>query len=248
VTFAGATGELILKDPAGFTGTISGLTGNTVASTSDQIDLTNINSASSPHLSSPPSYNPIANVTTLVVTDGTNTDTLKLAGDYTGSTWNFSPDGSGGTIVFDPPAATVAGNDGLSPQSLVSLGRAAFHASLGDLVSTSDNGAGAIAKAAGSPRPLGGPGSENIAVDNGLLGGHGSDQFVFNANFGHDIVNDFNAGIDMTHFDQPIFQVVADMLSHTVETGLDAVIPPDQSHLVTSIDGQKPLGDFIVHA
>jgi VCBS repeat-containing protein len=94
----GATGRLVLADPAEFNAEIKGLNPN------DQIDLTNINSTTA-HVQSI-SYDSSTNITTLVITDGTNTDTLKLVGDYSGSTWTFSNDGSGGTIMVDPPAST----------------------------------------------------------------------------------------------------------------------------------------------
>ena len=76
VAFAGSTGTLILKDPAGFTGTITGLMG------SDAIDLTNINWATGPHLQQPVSYDSSSNISTLIITDGQTTDTIYLVGDY----------------------------------------------------------------------------------------------------------------------------------------------------------------------
>src|SRR5262249_41315496 len=36
----------------------------------------------------------------------TSTDTFKLAGDYTHSTWSLATDGSGGTLLADQPAAS----------------------------------------------------------------------------------------------------------------------------------------------
>jgi hypothetical protein len=81
-------------------GTISGLTG------SDQIDLANINWQTAQV--SGVSYSATANVTTLVITDGRHADTILLVGDYTNSTWTFSSDGKGGTIVVDPLKTVVA--------------------------------------------------------------------------------------------------------------------------------------------
>jgi hypothetical protein len=100
VAFTGSTGKLILKDPGNFSGTISGLTG------SDQIDLANINWQAA-QVSSV-NYSSTTNVTTLVITDGQHTSTILLVGDYTNSTWTFSSDGSGGTIVVDPLKTVVA--------------------------------------------------------------------------------------------------------------------------------------------
>jgi serralysin len=39
------------------------------------------------------------------VTDGTNTTTLDFNGSYTLANFKFASDGSGGTIVYDPPAS-----------------------------------------------------------------------------------------------------------------------------------------------
>jgi hypothetical protein len=43
----------------------------------------------------------------LTVSDGTHTANIRLQGDYTGSAFTISNDGSGGTLVVDPPAAAA---------------------------------------------------------------------------------------------------------------------------------------------
>ena len=102
VTFgADAAGTLILRDPTGFTGTISGL------SSTDHIDLANISYEIASLYSI--TYSLSANITTLVITDGTNTDTINLLGNYTIDTaWHFSDDGHGGTIVSDAPVSPIS--------------------------------------------------------------------------------------------------------------------------------------------
>jgi hypothetical protein len=95
VTFASSTGTLILESPSTFSGEIFNFTGNGSLSGSDQIDLTNINFKSVKD-----SY---ANGV-LTVTDGTNTDKLDFNGSYKLANFDFASDGSGGTIVYDPPA------------------------------------------------------------------------------------------------------------------------------------------------
>ena len=103
VQFANSTGELILKDPGQFTGTIAGLTG------SDQIDLTNISWNSEAHPTVTPSYDKSANITTLTIMDSQgHIDTIKLVGNYMGSSWTVSSDGNGGTLLVDPPASADA--------------------------------------------------------------------------------------------------------------------------------------------
>jgi VCBS repeat-containing protein len=99
ITFAAdAAGTLTLKDAADFTGTISGFSSN------DQIDLTNINYSIASVSNA--TYSSSTNITTLVITDGTSTDAIKLVGNYTINTaWHFSGDGHGGTLLTDSDVA-----------------------------------------------------------------------------------------------------------------------------------------------
>jgi hypothetical protein len=95
----GASGELVLGDPTHFYALISGFGGN------EKIDFTNITSATAQVSTS---YDLGTNITTLVITDGMNTDSIKLVGDYTKSNWTLSFDSVyGGTVVVDPPASTT---------------------------------------------------------------------------------------------------------------------------------------------
>jgi hypothetical protein len=102
VTFAASTGMLKLDTPSTFTGKIFNFTGNGTLSGSDQIDLTNIN------------FNTVkdryANGV-LTVTDGTHTDKLNLNGSHTRANFSFASDGSGGTIVYDPPVSMPSSQD-----------------------------------------------------------------------------------------------------------------------------------------
>jgi 20S proteasome alpha/beta subunit len=101
VQFNGPTGTLILDHSAGFTGQISNLTGTGTLSSSDQIDLKDIafNAATTTV-----SYSGTSAGGTLTVSDAQNhTANIALAGNYTGSTFTLSSDGSGGTTVIDPP-------------------------------------------------------------------------------------------------------------------------------------------------
>ena len=98
VTFAGATGTLRLDHSSTFSGEMFNFTGNGSLSGSDQIDLRNIK------------YNSVhdsyANGV-LTLTDGSD-DTAKLNfnGSYTLANFKFANDGSGGTIVYDPPVTS----------------------------------------------------------------------------------------------------------------------------------------------
>jgi hypothetical protein len=98
VTFQGSTGKLQLDDAPAFSGKIFNFTGNGTLSGSDQIDLKNIN------------FNSVKDTYAngvLTVTDGQG-DTAKLNfnGSYTLANFKFASDGSGGTIVYDPPVST----------------------------------------------------------------------------------------------------------------------------------------------
>ena len=100
VTFAGITGRLILDDAQAFTGEVSGLTG------SDALDLTNL------------SYGPNTRATfsgnaaggTLTVTNGTQTASIILQGNYLSSSWTVSSDGHGGTLIVDPVTSSAPSN------------------------------------------------------------------------------------------------------------------------------------------
>ncbi|MGB9116229.1 MAG: hypothetical protein WCC91_13275, partial [Bradyrhizobium sp.] len=94
VTFSSSTGMLKLDSPSTFSGLIFNFAGNGSLSGSDQIDLKGIN------------FNSVHDSYTngvLTVTDGTNSAALDFNGSYTLANFKFASDGSGGTIVYDPP-------------------------------------------------------------------------------------------------------------------------------------------------
>jgi hypothetical protein len=92
---AGATGVLELAQSTAYTGTVSGFskTGATA------LDLADIAFASG---TTTASFSGTTTAGTLTVTDGTHTAKIRLAGNYTASTWTVSSDGHGGTTVVDP--------------------------------------------------------------------------------------------------------------------------------------------------
>jgi hypothetical protein len=98
VSFAEGTGTLVLNDPSGFTGQITGFTGTAPdAAHSDVIDLVGINYNSSQFAET---YNSTTGV--LTVTDGTHSASITFD-DFNG-TFDLASDGNGGTDIFDPPA------------------------------------------------------------------------------------------------------------------------------------------------
>jgi hypothetical protein len=93
---------LKLDSPATFNGVIFDFTGNGSLSGSDQIDLKGIN------------FNSVNDTYTngmLTVTDGTHSAALDFNGSYTLANFKFASDGSGGTIVYDPPVSTGQGSN-----------------------------------------------------------------------------------------------------------------------------------------
>jgi hypothetical protein len=108
VTFNGSTGTLRLDHSSTFSGEIFNFTGNGSLSGSDQIDLRDIN------------YNSVQDSYAngvLTVTDGSNTAELSFSGSYTLENFKFASDGSGGTIVYDPPAPTPSSQNTTSPNA-----------------------------------------------------------------------------------------------------------------------------------
>ena len=94
ITFAGS-GALVLYDSDSFSGTIAGL-----SDANETIHLRDMNFASMTH-----SYTSTgASAGTLTVTDGADTATLALIGQYTAASFHFAADSNGGTYLWDPPA------------------------------------------------------------------------------------------------------------------------------------------------
>ncbi|TYO61580.1 family 16 glycosylhydrolase [Bradyrhizobium hipponense] len=103
ITFKASTGNLVLDHAAQFTGTLLGLTGDGTATNSNHIDLKDI--AYGAGTSESFSGNTAGGVLTVV--DAQNhTAHISFVGDYTRSTFNLSNDGTGGTLVIDPPKAS----------------------------------------------------------------------------------------------------------------------------------------------
>jgi hypothetical protein len=116
VTFAASTGELVLSNPSTFTGEISGFTGNGTLAGSDQIDLKGLSDSGLTD-----SYSNGV----LTLTSGGQTDKLDFNGSYVLANFSFASDGSGGTIVYDPPVspASTAAPTGGRPQANLALFR-----------------------------------------------------------------------------------------------------------------------------
>ncbi|MGY4607006.1 Ca2+-binding RTX toxin-like protein [Bradyrhizobium sp. USDA 4474] len=118
VTFKGGTGTLILDHSTQFTGAVYGLSGNGDSSASDILDLKDISFAAGTKTS----YSGDATGGVLTVSDAQNhISHIILVGDYTHSTFNLSADGSGGTLVIDPPASNFDFSRAVAPQTVETL-------------------------------------------------------------------------------------------------------------------------------
>ncbi|WBL77801.1 hypothetical protein I3J27_33125 [Bradyrhizobium xenonodulans] len=61
-----------------------------------------------------------------------------------------------------------------------------------------------------------------------LTGGAGPDMFVFRPNFGTNTITDFNVINDVLQLDKSIFLSISDMLNHSTNTSVGAVINDGQ--------------------
>jgi 20S proteasome alpha/beta subunit len=238
VTFGGPTGTLVLDHASTFTGQIFNLTGNGSPSGSDQIDLKDI--AFGPGTTV--SYAGTSSGGLLTVSDDQNhTASISLAGNYTASTFSLSADGSGGTVVIDPPVKHDLASGTLS------FGNA-------DSADQSVTQSYAVAVATGAATQL-------VSV---TIAAPGNDAFVFHSGIGSDtIVNATSA--DTIELDG--FSAVANSnqlasllnaaqtgqpqsLFHSVNGGHDTVIDLGNHDSITLTGVQIAdlhAGNFIIH-
>ena len=77
---------------------------------------------------------------------------------------------------------------------------------------------------------------EGLAGDDTLAGLDGSDIFVFAANFGKDVISDFQAtgaSHDVVEFSKTVFDDFADVLAHASQQGQDVVIDAGGGNTLT---------------
>jgi hypothetical protein len=189
VTFAASTGKLILLDPAHFTGKIAGITG------SDVLDLHGFAAATTTAKTGAGSYNAVTNITTLTVTDSAShlTETFKLTGNLSSSTWTVTDDHNGGVNIVDPPGAA---------------------ANVGPVIAY-DPGPKVGPVIVNDPGPVGGH-----AANQGLAGFAAGDTFVFNfAGTGHTTATEFDPVTDALHFKGSISLGALAALDETHDAG-----------------------------
>jgi 20S proteasome alpha/beta subunit len=94
ITFAGSSGTLTIDNSASFSGKIAGQ-----LAIGDVIDLADITAGASATIG----YSGNNSPGTLTLSDGTNTASIALLGNYSLANFTASNDGHGGTSVVDPP-------------------------------------------------------------------------------------------------------------------------------------------------
>jgi VCBS repeat-containing protein len=103
----------------------------------------------------------------------------------------------------------------------------------------------------GNDTLLGGNGADTIIGGSGndfLTGGKGSDVFVFASGFGHDVITDFQVGLDRLQFSKSVFSDYASMVANAQMSGSDVILTaPDGSTLTLKIASFASLqpGDFL---
>jgi hypothetical protein len=111
-TFAAGSGTLTIDHSANFSGKIGGQ-----LAIGDVIDLADITKGANATLA----YSGNNSPGTLTVSDGTNTASIALLGNYSLANFTVSSDGHGGTSLVDPPIPTGQSGDSALNQRLALL-------------------------------------------------------------------------------------------------------------------------------
>ena len=206
-----AYGELVLGDASGFSGQISGFTGTAPDTAhSDAIDLRDISFGSNITFA----YNDNAGADTggalTIFEAGHAVDSITFAnGEYTTASFTLSSDGSGGTLITDPPPSATTAD--------------AATTSLSDSADTHIGGSNANNTIAGGDTLIGGGQANQTLIGNG-----NNDTFVFAPGFGHDTITNFQPTADVLQIDHSVFTNVQALLAATQDDGHgNAVITAD---------------------
>jgi Ca2+-binding RTX toxin-like protein len=163
---------------------------------------------------------------------------------YTGAGGNDTISGGNGNDTLNG----AGGNDTISGGN----GTDVLSGGTGNDTITGGNGNDALDGGAGHDSMSGGNGTDVLNGRTGndtLTGGNGADTFVFNANFGNDVISDFKPKGDTIQFDQSLFADFADVQAHAANDGNgNVVITYDANNTVTLEDitlAQLRAGDFV---
>ena len=101
---------------------------------------------------------------------------------------------------------------------------------------TGGNAADVLDGGNGNDTLSGGNGADVLLGGRGndfLTGGAGADTFVFNANFGRDVITDFTKGLDAIQFDKNVFADFASLLASAQQSGNDVIIQAGAENTIT---------------
>jgi hypothetical protein len=224
ITFEGSVGALQVDQLNELTGQIAGIAHG---DTNQVLDLQGFGASNNDQFTVTPVLDGNGN-TVLSVTDTSldsqPSESVTLAGDYTGDSWTAADDGHGGVDVFDPPASSSNGNgaNGFLPNDeQITFGPN------GEVTYTIDSGTTVSAATQ----------TENTTVMNsGPVVGQGAhDTFVFQPGVGAETIANFNPQQDtlsFEHFTQA--QTVQELQTLiTTDTQGDAVINLGHNDSVT---------------
>ncbi|MGA9330705.1 MAG: hypothetical protein WBV83_16680, partial [Bradyrhizobium sp.] len=227
VSFAnggGTTGELVLENSTAFIGSVAGFAGNGTISHSDLIDLADLNFASvATNKTTFTENGNDAGILTLYNGSGQVLDSLMFDGHFQLANFTLENDGSGHTLILDPP---------------LSSGTPSF----GKGVETANANSGAAANGTGMALNSDvmhdpGPSLANIttALKPVWSGSATSDNFAFNfAGGAHATMADFHPSLDMSQFGN----------SHpaSLQTALNSV-HDESAHAVMDLNGHDTWND-----
>ena len=234
VVFATGHGTLDLNQPSTFTGVIGDVTGTGNVLDSDVLDMHGFHAGTTTATTGNGSFDSKTDTTTLTVHDTTGnvTETFKLAGDLSASSWTVTDDNHGGVNIVDPPASSgqVGGVIANDP------GPAASGGQVGGVIMNDPGAALSQTIVASAPNQT-------------LTGIGASNAFVFNfANIGHDTVTDFHPGTDTLQFGGAIFANAQAALNATLDDGHGNTVINLDAHDAITLSGvikaQLHVADF----
>jgi len=242
VSFAngnGNTGKLVLDNSQAFTGQIVGFAGEGAISNSDLIDLADVNIANVAIAKTV--YTDNANDTgtlTLYNVDGHALDSITFDGSYQLANFTIENDGSGHTLIVDPPVSsgTVTNGNGVATANTQSS-------------STVVNNPGPAANSVVMHDPGPAP-SSTFAVtapNQKLSGFDANDAFVFNfAGVAHAAVAEFHPLSDVHQLDHSIFGNAQAVLNAMHDDGHGNTVMGVDGHVSDVLMALLHIADFHV--
>jgi hypothetical protein len=215
---------LKLDTPSTFNGSISGFTGDGTLSGSDHIDLTTL--AFNSLIAADSAYDTSTHL--LHVNNGTTTDDLQFIGSYTAANFKFASDGSGGTIVYDPPAAT----DITDHRAIT--GAADLN---GSQITVESGGVLTLNNVLATGATITNNGTINVTNNSAvtIASGPGHDTFVFAPNFGQATIAGFKPGTDTIQIDHALVASVSALLASGHDDSHGNAVITDAAHDVITL-------------